>query len=100
MTPVGAAVVASDLPPFRELLGGDGPRPLARTFPVGDAAALAAGVVAALRHPDPVTRQRARRATRRFDWSVVGAEVAEVYRSVVGPAVAGSVARPELPFVP
>lgn len=90
----GAAVVASDLPAFTDLLRtpqGD----VGRTFAVGDASALAATLVAAVRHPDVPTTERARTYSRTFDWSRVGADVMEVYRAAIissapGPAALGT----------
>jgi phosphatidylinositol alpha-mannosyltransferase len=77
----GAPVLASDLGAFRRVL--DGGR-LGVLVPVGDAAALGAGLVALL--DDPVRRAelsaRARTAARRYDWSRVAGEILEVYETV------------------
>ncbi|WP_454083946.1 glycosyltransferase family 4 protein [Georgenia sp. Marseille-Q6866] len=77
----GAHVVASDIPAFRAVL--DGGR-YGTLFPTGDAAALAAALVPALRDRDdsrPV-REAAREGVRRFDWSVVTRQVLAVYEMV------------------
>jgi len=86
----GAAVVASDLPPFADLIGhpADGPS-RGELFPTGDAAALAAAVLRTLDRPDPARTERARLTAQRYDWSVVGAAVRSVYSAalaVAGPA--------------
>jgi phosphatidylinositol alpha-mannosyltransferase len=76
----GAAVVASDLPPFRSVAGG-----CARFFPVGDSGALAKAIVELLRDPE----ERARLAgagvatAKGYDWSVVGAAYRAVYTEVL-----------------
>jgi phosphatidylinositol alpha-mannosyltransferase len=83
----GAGVVASALPAFRDLLsppgGGD---PLGAVVPVGDSAALASAALAALSVPNAGQRGRAYEASRRYDWSAVGAEVVEVYRATLAAA--------------
>jgi phosphatidylinositol alpha-mannosyltransferase len=82
----GAPVVASDLVAFRAVL--DEGR-LGSLFPVGDAAALAAAVLALLH--DPAARAavsaRASEAVQRYDWALVVEEVLAVYEMVaaVGP---------------
>jgi phosphatidylinositol alpha-mannosyltransferase len=89
----GVPVVASDLAPFVDLLGpaGPGTAPAGRVFPAGDPSALARAVIEELRRPDPARTRRARRRARRYDWSAVGAEIEQVYRSVLttGPAATG-----------
>ncbi len=84
----GAAVVASDLAPFADMIGrpGDG---LTRgaLFPTGDAVALAGAVLRTLERPDPARTERARLTAQRYDWSVVGAAVRSVYSAAL--AVAG-----------
>lgn len=82
----GAPVVASDLPAFTQLLRHDPRRPeqaLGRVFATGDPRALAAAVVDALHRPDFDQQARARAHARRFDWSVVGPEVLQVYRELL-----------------
>jgi phosphatidylinositol alpha-mannosyltransferase len=77
----GAPVVASDLGAFRRVLD-DGD--LGVLFPVEDAAALAAAVLATLDDPDG-RRERAERASvavRRYDWSRVAEQVLAVYETV------------------
>ncbi|MCM3660104.1 glycosyltransferase family 4 protein [Georgenia satyanarayanai] len=77
----GAHVVASDIPAFRAVL--DGGR-YGTLFPTGDAAALAAALVPALRDRDAsrAVRDAAREGVRRFDWSVVTRQVVAVYEMV------------------
>jgi phosphatidylinositol alpha-mannosyltransferase len=81
----GTPVVASDLPAFVDLLCAGSTPPdsrLGTTFPVGDAVALACAVRDVLQRPNPARVARARLASYRYDWEVVGAEVVEVYRAV------------------
>ncbi|PYG02074.1 Phosphatidylinositol alpha-mannosyltransferase [Georgenia satyanarayanai] len=77
----GAHVVASDIPAFRAVL--DGGR-YGTLFPTGDAAALAAALVPALRDRGASRSvvEAAREGVRRFDWSVVTREVLAVYEMV------------------
>ena len=84
----GAPVVASDLAPFAELLGGAGPGPVERgmLFAGGEPADLAQAVVGMLRQPDADRTERARRHARRFDWSVVGRAIESVYRTMLDAA--------------
>ncbi len=81
----GARVVASALPAFVDLLAGRSPQPLGRLVPVGDAAALAAAVVAAVREcaAGPLGTGLGVAAAARYDWSVVGPEIRTVYRACV-----------------
>ncbi len=86
----GAPVAASDLPAFVDILGGApvgdserGDALLGTTFPVGDAAGLASAVRRVLQDPDPRRTRQARAASARYDWAVVGDEIAEVYRAAV-----------------
>jgi phosphatidylinositol alpha-mannosyltransferase len=76
----GAAVVASDLPPFRDLAAD-----AARFFPVGDSGALARAVIDLL--GDAAERDRlateGRRVAEQHDWSVVGGVYRELYDEVV-----------------
>ena len=91
----GAPVVASDLPAFTQLLQQDPRDPgrvLGEVFARGDAAGLAAAVVAVLRAPNRDRAERARRHAARFDWSVVGPQVLTVYRRLLDPVPV--VARP------
>ena len=78
----GVPVVASDLAPFVDLLGGAGD-PAGWLFPRGDAAALADAVGQALREGRGGRAARARLRARRFDWSVVGPQVLAVYADVL-----------------
>ncbi len=77
----GAVVLASDLDAFgRVLADGD----LGVLFAVGDSRALARALLALLgdRSRRAMLREKAGRAVRRYDWSVVGAEVLEVFETV------------------
>jgi phosphatidylinositol alpha-mannosyltransferase len=86
----GAPVVASDLPPFVDLLGHGRPGfdPVGDVFRVDDSPALARTVVEVLRHPNPERTGRAQQLARQYDWSRVGAAVLSVYRATLaaGPA--------------
>jgi phosphatidylinositol alpha-mannosyltransferase len=77
----GAAVVASDLEAFRQVLG---PGSSGVLVPVGDVPALAAGIGRLL--DDPAARASlgaaAQAAVQRFDWSRVAADVVAVYETV------------------
>ncbi|CAA9289395.1 MAG: Phosphatidylinositol alpha-mannosyltransferase [uncultured Friedmanniella sp.] len=91
----GAPVVASDLPAFTSLLAHDrDDGGVGRLFPTGDAEALAGAVLDVLASRDAVGAERGRRHARRFDWSVVGPAVEDVYRRVLGPAAPRVVERP------
>jgi phosphatidylinositol alpha-mannosyltransferase len=86
----GAPVVASDLPPFVDLLGHGRPGfdPVGDVFRVGDSQALARTVIEVLRRPNPERTRRAQQLARQYDWSRVGAAVLSVYRATLaaGPA--------------
>ena len=87
----GVPVVASDLTPFVDLLGpAAGTAAAGTVFTAGDPAALARAVIEELRRPDPARTRRARGRARRYDWSAVGAQIEQVYRTVLtaGPAAA------------
>jgi phosphatidyl-myo-inositol alpha-mannosyltransferase len=77
----GAAIAASDLDAFRQVLRGGQAGEL---FPMGDAAALAAAAGRLL--DDPARRATlaaaASAAVREFDWSVVARDVLRVYEAV------------------
>ena len=77
----GCAVVASDLPAFRAVLGEAG-----RLVPPGRPGPLAEAVTALLADPDQARSlgERGRAAVTRFDWSVVLAEYRDVYESAMG----------------
>ena len=95
-----AAVVASDLDAFSDLLGtrSDGlTSPLGRTFRAGDPAALAEAVRQTLSRPDSEQIEAAARNSRRYDWAAVGAAIVEVYRAATGEA-AGTDLRPAEPW--
>ncbi len=74
----GAAVVASDLPAFGALLE-DGKYGM--TFPTGNHAGLAAAVNRALDDPSStaIRAEAAKEAVRRFDWSLVAADIRAIY---------------------
>ncbi|WP_144209020.1 glycosyltransferase family 4 protein [Mycobacterium tilburgii] len=79
----GTPVVASDLDAFRRVLC-DGEA--GRLVPVGDAAALAGGLIEMLE--DDALRARyvaaGSAAVARYDWSVVASQIMRVYETVVG----------------
>ncbi|MFO7547629.1 MAG: glycosyltransferase family 4 protein [Acidimicrobiia bacterium] len=70
------AVVASDLPAFRAVLGGAG-----RLVPPGDQIALAEAIVDLLRSPDERSglAAAARRSVARYDWTVVAGAYRDAY---------------------
>jgi len=78
----GVPVVASDLPPFVDLLGG-AHDPAGWLFRRGDPDALATTVSAALREGRGRRTARARTLAQRYDWSVVGPEVLGVYTQLL-----------------
>lgn len=75
----GCAIVASDLPAFREVV--DNPA-VASFFPVDDAAAAEALLRARLAEPSDPTR--AWEAARRFSWDAVGPQVERAYAQALG----------------
>jgi phosphatidyl-myo-inositol alpha-mannosyltransferase len=79
-----AGVVASDLEPFLDLLQPGGAAPLGELFPRGNSRALADAALRVLAAPDEARRTRARIASRRYDWAVVGPEIMSIYGSVAG----------------
>jgi phosphatidyl-myo-inositol alpha-mannosyltransferase len=85
----GAQIVASDLPPFVDLLGAqqDDHR-LGEVFTVGDHRALANAVLRVLDHPDPIRAARAQQTARNYDWSNVGSTVLAIYRAALSAAPA------------
>ena len=86
----GAAVVASDLPAFVDLLRPAGSTTtLGHLFPAGDPAALAGAVHDALVSCDPI-RPAAQQASLRYDWQVVGAKVVDVYAATLTAGAFGS----------
>ncbi|GAA1430648.1 glycosyltransferase family 4 protein [Microlunatus lacustris] len=92
----GAPVVASDLPAFTSLLAHDrgSSAGVGTLFPNGDPRALAGAVLDVLRSRDAVGAERGRRHARRFDWSVVGPAVEDVYQRVLEPEVTLGVEAP------
>ena len=86
----GVQVVASDLPPFVDLLGApQDEQRLGEVFSVGDHRALARAVLQVLDSPDSQRAARAQQAARSYDWSSVGATVLAVYRAALSTAPAG-----------
>ncbi|MFD6228341.1 glycosyltransferase family 4 protein [Streptomyces sp. NPDC060232] len=83
----GAAVLASDLDAFAQVLDQGGAGDL---FANENADALAAGAIALLRDPDRRARLSASGSAhvRRFDWSTVGADILAVYETVTDGAAA------------
>ncbi|GAA3356683.1 hypothetical protein GCM10017744_024280 [Streptomyces antimycoticus] len=77
----GAAVLASDLDAFAQVLDGGAAGEL---FANEDADALAAAAVRLLGDDERLTelRERGSRHVRRFDWSMVGADILAVYETV------------------
>ncbi len=75
----GAAVVASDIPAFHDVLRAGTSRSLGRVFPAGDVDALAGAVVRAVRSPNVAQIAAARSAAAAYDWSQVGPRILEVY---------------------
>lgn len=77
----GAAVVASDLPGFREALG-----EAATLVAPGDVKGLAIALIRLLRTPDEatLTRELGSRQVEAFDWPVVSAGYLEAYRRALG----------------
>jgi phosphatidylinositol alpha-mannosyltransferase len=82
----GAAVVASDLPAFVELLRDD-QGPLGRIVEAGAAQPLAHAVLRALAEPVPVARGRALAAE--YDWERIGSAVLETYADALTLRAAG-----------
>lgn len=80
----GAPMVASDIPPHREVLAPSGPS--RRLFPVGDEAALGEALVAAF--ADPASERIAAAAARedvlaRYSWDAAVEATERLYESVV-----------------
>jgi glycosyltransferase involved in cell wall biosynthesis len=81
---LGKAIVASDLPVFREALedGEDGV-----LVPPGDAEALAGAILRLVRDPDERNRMAARVKARAFGagaWQEIARQTAEVYKELAG----------------
>jgi phosphatidylinositol alpha-mannosyltransferase len=85
----GVQIVASDLPPFVDLLGAphDEQR-LGEIFTAGDHRALARAVLHVLDRPDALRAARAQQAARSYDWSSVGTTILAVYRAALSTAPA------------
>ena len=82
----GAAVVASDLPAFVELLRDDH-GPLGRIVEAGSPEPLAQAVIQALNEPVPVARGIALAAE--YDWQRIGPAVLETYADALTLRAAG-----------
>jgi glycosyltransferase involved in cell wall biosynthesis len=76
-----AGVVASDLEPFHDLLQPGGAAPLGELFPRGNSRELAEATLRVLAAPNEARRVRARVASRRYDWAVIGPEILNIYGS-------------------
>ncbi len=76
----GCAVVCSDLPAFRSVLGDSG-----RLVPVGDVEKLADEVASLLGDPDGARAlgSRAAAEARRYDWATVAAAYRDLYRQAL-----------------
>ncbi|PSK97670.1 phosphatidylinositol alpha-mannosyltransferase [Murinocardiopsis flavida] len=85
----GAAVLASDIPAFQQVLGWGSAGALFRT---GDPAALAHAAAELLDAPGrrEALSRAARLAVGRYDWRLVAADVADVYETI-SPAGSGGV---------
>jgi exopolysaccharide biosynthesis polyprenyl glycosylphosphotransferase len=81
----GVPIVASDIPPHREVLAADGPG--RRLVPVGDEDALARAVADLLERGDPAQRAGAERTAAsvlaRYDWDAAARALEVVYRRVL-----------------
>jgi glycosyltransferase involved in cell wall biosynthesis len=80
----GTPVIASDIPPHLEVLGGEGAG--RRIFPAGDVGALGAAIQRSL--ADPAAERAAAAAIRddvlaRYDWDDATERTLEVYRSIL-----------------
>ncbi|HET7476010.1 MAG TPA: glycosyltransferase family 4 protein [Dermatophilaceae bacterium] len=84
-----AAVLASDLPAFVQVLDG---RRSGETFASGDARALSRALVGLLRQPQrrAALAQAGHQRARRFDWSVVAQDVLAVYETVTAGTLAAA----------
>ncbi len=88
----GVQIVASDLPPFVDLLGApQDEQRLGEIFTVGDHRALARAVLQVLDRPDALRAARAQQAARSYDWSSVGMTILAVYRAALSTAPAGRI---------
>lgn len=75
----GCTLVASDLPAFREVVGGT---PVARWFRPGETDAARAALLSALGEPaDP---DQARLVARRYAWESIGPRIVGIYRASLG----------------
>jgi phosphatidylinositol alpha-mannosyltransferase len=79
----GAAVLASNIPAFRKVLG-EGR--FGELFTAGDAEDLAARLAGLLDDPDrqAALDAEAQVAVRRYDWSTVAGQILSVYETVAG----------------
>lgn len=81
----GSAVVASDLPAFRDVAGD-----AAHYVTPGSSDELASAVIHLLREPHAaaVLGERGRKRAQHYDWAVVGAEYVRTYETALGLAAA------------
>jgi phosphatidyl-myo-inositol alpha-mannosyltransferase len=86
----GVQIVASDLPPFVDLLGApQDEQRLGEIFTAGDHRALARAVLHVLDRPDRLRAARAQQAAKSYDWSSVGTTILAVYRAALSTAPVG-----------
>jgi phosphatidyl-myo-inositol alpha-mannosyltransferase len=88
----GVQIVASDLPPFVDLLGApQDEQRLGEIFTAGDHRALARAVLHVLDRPDARRAARAQQAARSYDWSSVGMTILALYRAALSTAPAARI---------
>lgn len=79
----GTAVLASNIPAFRRVLGNGR---YGELFPIGDSAALASQAISLL--GDQARRReldaRAQLYVRRYDWAAIANQIVQVYETVIG----------------
>jgi glycosyltransferase-like protein len=89
----GVPVVTRDLPVLREVMGP------AATF-AGSVEELAAGLIAALRRPDPRRLDRGRALAARYTWAAAAADHVRLYERLVADGAVAAPARPARRVVP
>jgi glycosyltransferase involved in cell wall biosynthesis len=88
----GKAIVATDLPPFRETLAADEAGLL---VPYGDIPAFAGALIRLVDNPSERARLAAKAAALAISWSDIAAQTDDCYRTVLGPVAAPEEAKPE-----